>query len=461
MSPSVARAAHIRPSSTDALTGASGFDAIVVGTGLAGRLAAHELVSAGLKVLALGTEAARPPPRLVWPSLFRRRNPVTLGLGPAGGGRPTINEELRGSDGRPAWPVSAAELQPWREYVEHAVGAVGELGDPAGAEAPARELIGRIESRWPGASPRLAAAAALAKDPLDLAARDKRMFIRFDAAVRRVSCGGRQTLKCVTWVDRRTGREMRTRAPLVFLCGPAIETTRILMCSQAPGAPEGIGLRSGVLGRGLIGQISVEGEGRVRVRGGKERPSPAAWIDLPRFTQAAGVDAALSARLAIGSPSGRDVVFRAVALGVLDAGEDDRLELHPTLKDGAGVPAVRVVQASAEARRRLTSSARRTLHDLADLAGARMERPRRGHQALKTTLRAFGTARMGARPETSVLNPWNECWDAPGLYVTGGAALPGVGGEAPDATVLALTARAAARAAGASPPSPRRFQAAE
>ena len=33
----------------------------------------------------------------------------------------------------------------------------------------------------------------------------------------------------------------------------------------------------------------------------------------------------------------------------------------------------------------------------------------------------MGTARMGADPKTSVLNKWNQVWDAQNVFVTDGA----------------------------------------
>ena len=49
---------------------------------------------------------------------------------------------------------------------------------------------------------------------------------------------------------------------------------------------------------------------------------------------------------------------------------------------------------------------------------------------------------MGSDPSSSVLDPFNECWDAKGLFVTDGAAFPSLGLQNPTLTILALTARA-------------------
>ena len=45
-------------------------------------------------------------------------------------------------------------------------------------------------------------------------------------------------------------------------------------------------------------------------------------------------------------------------------------------------------------------------------------------------------------PGDSVLDPFNECWDAPGLFVTDAAAYPALPLHAPTLTGMALTARA-------------------
>ena len=55
----------------------------------------------------------------------------------------------------------------------------------------------------------------------------------------------------------------------------------------------------------------------------------------------------------------------------------------------------------------------------------------------------MGTARMGRDPKTSVLNRWNQVWDAPNVFVTDGACMTSAGCQNPSLTYMALTARAA------------------
>ena len=55
----------------------------------------------------------------------------------------------------------------------------------------------------------------------------------------------------------------------------------------------------------------------------------------------------------------------------------------------------------------------------------------------------MGTARMGRDPKTSVLNGWNQVWDAPNVFVTDGACMTSASCVNPSLTYMALTARAA------------------
>ena len=55
----------------------------------------------------------------------------------------------------------------------------------------------------------------------------------------------------------------------------------------------------------------------------------------------------------------------------------------------------------------------------------------------------MGTARMGSDPKISVLNKWNQVWDAPNVFVTDGSFMTSAGCVNPSLTYMAFTARAA------------------
>jgi len=63
--------------------------------------------------------------------------------------------------------------------------------------------------------------------------------------------------------------------------------------------------------------------------------------------------------------------------------------------------------------------------------------------AMGSAIHEMGTARMGRDPKTSVLNGWNQVWDAKNVFVTDGAAMASSACQNPSLTYMALTARAA------------------
>jgi choline dehydrogenase-like flavoprotein len=57
------------------------------------------------------------------------------------------------------------------------------------------------------------------------------------------------------------------------------------------------------------------------------------------------------------------------------------------------------------------------------------------------TVHAMGTCRMGVDARSSVVNPWGESWDVPGLFVVDASIFPGPIGVNPQITIMALATR--------------------
>ena len=55
----------------------------------------------------------------------------------------------------------------------------------------------------------------------------------------------------------------------------------------------------------------------------------------------------------------------------------------------------------------------------------------------------IGTCRMGADPEHSVVNKWNQSWDVPNLFIVDGSVVATGGVVNPTPTISALALRAA------------------
>ena len=65
-----------------------------------------------------------------------------------------------------------------------------------------------------------------------------------------------------------------------------------------------------------------------------------------------------------------------------------------------------------------------------------------GDGTLGRGIHEMGSARMGRDPKTSVLNKFNQVWDAPNVFVTDGSFMASAGCQNPSLTYMAFTARA-------------------
>lgn len=528
----------ISATSVDLARGRRTFDAIVVGAGAAGGVAAMSLTQSGLRVLVLdagwtrafheavyGKTVASVVPRVADPRWYRVLPPLAISYGrralklagkvrqpvqtrcfawemapesfvddrhtpyetPADGqfdwfrvrqlgGRMVVpghgRQYYRLSDtdfaGETAaaspWPVSSGDMDAWYDRVERALGLEGcgnahphqpasrlaHVRTPSPAEA---ELSGLVEQRWPGSAPILGCHAP-PLDGLHAAAGTGRLSLRRGAVVRRVNVDSTGRASGVTWYDREDRQEYAAEAPVVFLCASALESTRILMTSRSKYAPEGIGAASGVLGQGLMDHVLVNGEGvGGAIPGEVAELAPGHCVYLPRFDlQSRAHDAAEPAR-----PFGVQLyrtslgpdrsLFRAVTFGEMTPRPENRVSLNPDRTDAWGAPVLRVECTHDAAEVALAGLQADAIREIADAAGVKLNRLDDRPARPGTAMHECGTARMGSSPKSSVLDPNNQAWDAPGLYVTDAASFPSQGSQNPTLTIMALTMRACAHAA--------------
>jgi choline dehydrogenase-like flavoprotein len=86
--------------------------------------------------------------------------------------------------------------------------------------------------------------------------------------------------------------------------------------------------------------------------------------------------------------------------------------------------------------------------ELLEAAGVRNVVAYNRDYAMGMGIHEMGTARMGNDPKTSVLNRWNQVWDAPNVFVTDGSCMTSASCVNPSLTYMALTARAVDHAVG-------------
>jgi choline dehydrogenase-like flavoprotein len=352
---------------------------------------------------------------------------------------------------RPAWPITLEDLTPWYEDVETLLGLSGrEDGfscppdslisrriDPDALEA---RLMAGVRLRWPQANIMMSRFAP-PKASIALAAATGRLTCRTGAVVERILPDDSGRAGGAEWRDKRDGVLRSSRAPIIFLCASTIESTRILMASSTPDGRRP-GEDSGVLGANLTDRIIVRAEGVINDTHHPVAPPPGRCLALPRFDLrdgGAGKERGYGVQLYT-YPSGRSSFFTAVAFIEGSPRVSNHIRMTP---DKGGSPVgLEIDYSYNEDDLKLTDEAASALRELGKSLGAVLTHVDTVPSTPGVAIHECGTARMGTDRQTSVLNPHNECWDMPGLFVTDGASFPSQGSQNPALTIMALTARA-------------------
>lgn len=321
----------------------------------------------------------------------------------------------------------------------------------------------------------------------------------------RLARGGRRATG-VEYLDPQ-GRRRFQPADVVIMAPSAIETARLLLLSSTPDHPQGIGNRSGQLGRNLMFHCFTLGIGMFDedVHAWKG-PNTVVTIDdfcIPEKGRAAR-EAGLpylkggicetggslllldEASIYAGLPGTwgvrhkqlmRSSPFRVHLAGLSMVGEDlpqeaNRVDLDPKLRDVYGFPVPRItyslhkheiaasnffgprLQAICGAAPGAVGSSYLPVGQL-----AQTDSPGRATASvaggLAATAHIMGTARMGADPRTSVCDAFGRVHEVDNLFLGDGSVFTTGGCFNPTLTIMALSLRMARHLAGAGPARPR------
>lgn len=353
----------------------------------------------------------------------------------------------------PAWPVKVDELNHWYAVVERRLRLAGErdglpwlpdseLSYSLEPTENQRALQLAIKARWPDARA-VVGRFALPLDGLGAAAMTGRLLCRQGAIAREILVDASGRAHGIVWIDQQSGRTERAYAPLIFVCASSLESTRLLLLSRAAQGRHGLGAASGVLGCYLMDHIKLIARGlAARLAPGADRQL-GRCLYLPRFDARALSEPqgrGFSVQVYQSSLSLRSVFF-AVSFGEMTPRKENRVMLDPRLKDAWNIPILRIECRYNRPELRRASQQATALRELAETARVRFASVS-APAPPGSACHECGTARMGTDPGDSVLDPYNECWDARGLYVTDAASFPSQGAANPTLTILALTARA-------------------
>jgi choline dehydrogenase-like flavoprotein len=402
------------------------------------------------------------------------------------------------------WPIRYADLAPWYDYVEAFIGVSGQREGlahlPDGPFLPPmpfncveQHVADRIRAAFPGERLMTIGRAAVLTAPLHGRAAchycgpchrgciTRSYFSAPNSTLPAAEATGRMTLRPfsvvrhltverssgkvtgVHVVDARTRESFEFRARVVFLCASALESARVLLNS-----PNSLANSSDQVGRNVMDHIKWGGaDGQFedwadkRVSG--SRPN---GIYVPRFRNVqsrhpdfirgygfqggasregwqtrvsiAGIGRALKQQLTDLGPW----VMALNGFGEMLPDPENRCTLHPTAVDAWGIPVLHIDCAWGSNELAIHKDMNVTAAEMLERAGAKNIRPSTRISTPGHTNHEMGTARMGRDQKTSVLNRWNQAWDAPNVFVTDGACMASSGNQNPSLTYMALTARA-------------------
>jgi choline dehydrogenase-like flavoprotein len=386
----------------------------------------------------------------------------------------------------PRWPLTYADLAPYYDHVERFTGISGSLEgllqmpdgifrSPAQLTPSEREFKAIVEGIWP--TLHVVPCRGVAAGPAGLEQSDSepqwphksalsnllpramatgKLTLRPDSIVSHFIVDQRSGLPSrVTYVDRISKTSFEARARSFFLCASTIESVRLLLNSRSVRHPQGLGNSSGLLGRGLTDHATLQMTGTVP---GLERQHPLYplggpnSICIPRFRNLAedechgfvrgyGIFGGIgrNGRL-LRAPSASEMPWFLTAVMEVLPHDDNAVSIDASAVDAWGIPAARVRLRHSDNETAMAKDARDTLTSLA--ARGKLEVTTTTSTTPGQYVHELGGARMGADRTSSVLNSFNQCWDAPNVMVIDGASFPTAGWQNPTHTMTALALRA-------------------
>jgi choline dehydrogenase-like flavoprotein len=284
---------------------------------------------------------------------------------------------------------------------------------------------------------------------LEAARRTGRLTVRANALASRIELDPRgHRARRVIAIDKMAGgSEFAVETKFVILCASTIETTRLLLNSE-------IGNGS-VLGRFLMDHVNCYISGVAPALAGKPLQGGLAGSVggfIPNFrhgdSRPRGFIRGYQVKIVVQRALGESRNFRMEecpfffsACGEMLPREYNRVSVDARTQDAYGVPIPHIDCKMSANEERLAVDALEFMSEIADGGGfvVREEGPL---NALGLMVHEVGTARMGADPETSVVNHLNQCWEVPNVFVTDGSCFVTSGWQNPTLTMMALTVRA-------------------
>ncbi len=270
-------------------------------------------------------------------------------------------------------------------------------------------------------------------------------------------------------LDAETNKTYVYNAKIIFLNASTLNSAWVLMNSATDVWPDGLGSSSGELGHNLMDHHLGVGAGglvegyldkyyfgrrangiyipRYRNFFGDKRDyirgfgyqggaSREGWSkDVPEYSIGANFKEALT------EPGAW--YFGMGGFGETLPYHDNKATLDKTKKDKWGLNVLAIDCELKENEKKMRKDMINDAKEILEAIGVTKVQAGGGEGFLGQGIHEMGTARMGKDPKTSVLNKWNQVWDAPNVYVTDGSFMTSAACQNPSLTYMAFTARAA------------------
>ncbi len=275
--------------------------------------------------------------------------------------------------------------------------------------------------------------------------------------------------KGVEVLDAETNKTYEFYAKIVFVNASALNSAWVLMNSATDIWPDGLGSSSGELGHNVMDHHLGVGAGGT-IEGYEDKyyfGRRANGIYIPRFRNLNGEKRDYIRGFGYQGGGGREEWGRSIpemsiggafkdslsepgqwTFGMGGFGEtlpyhENRAYLDKDKKDKWGLPVLAIDATCKENERKMRIDMANDAKEMLEAAGVKNVHTFTSEPVLGRGIHEMGTARMGRDPKSSVLNEWNQVWDAKNVFVTDGAAMASTACQNPSLTYMALTARAA------------------
>ena len=270
-------------------------------------------------------------------------------------------------------------------------------------------------------------------------------------------------------LDAEDNKTYVYNAKIIFLNASTLNSAWVLMNSATDVWEGGLGSSSGELGHNIMDHhLGVGASGMVE--GFEDKylfGRRANGIYIPRYRNLFGDKRDYLRGFGYQGGAGRDGWGRNIpelnigsefkdalcepgawSMGIGGFGEtlpyhENKITLDKTKKDKWGLNILAMDIEYKENEKKMRIDMQKDAEEMLTIAGVKNVKGWTGDGTLGRGIHEMGSARMGKDAKTSVLNSFNQVWDAPNLFVTDGSFMTSAACQNPSLSYMAFTARAA------------------